>query len=200
MSSFQNRLCVWASREATHRPKTDDDQLVLQGDREADVRSDRDYDDLQRRRTTLRRIAEWSNTTTTTTTTVVVSNVEAQNCATTLLLTLVFKKRIFDTLQREIVAETEWADVLPLLDFQYSSSFHTTTNIEPYRALFGSLPFEFDSSMTLTLEYHLGRREKHAELFDCLQDIHSVAGYLLHARVDSTRACTCQAGRASRDG
>lgn len=83
-------------------------------------------------------------------------------------------------MKKKIAAESEWADVLPLIDFQYNCSPHAAWNTEPYKAMFGSLPFEFDDS--LTLGYHLGRKDKHVELWERLNAVHK-AMYILKRSV-----------------
>lgn len=69
-----------------------------------------------------------------------------------------FNKTLCDAVQREMNAEKEWVDLLPLVDFQYNASQHATTKTEPYKAMFGVLPFDFDASFSL--EYHLDCRDK----------------------------------------
>lgn len=81
-----------------------------------------------------------------------------------------YNQTITDTLKKEIVGEGEWTDILSLIDFNYNCSPHVATDIEPYRAMFGSLPFEFDN--TITLEYHLGCTDRKKELWERLTAIH----------------------------
>lgn len=82
-----------------------------------------------------------------------------------------YNRTICDTLMRDIMPEEEWADVLPLVDFQYNSMVHEGTKVEPYRVMFGYMPFEFDHSMSL--EYHLGRDDGPKALWSRLEAVHS---------------------------
>lgn len=81
-----------------------------------------------------------------------------------------YNKTICNTIQKELRKEPEWADLLPLVDFQYNGSVHEATGTKPYRAMFGAMPIDFDS--TLSLSYYLERADGPVALKRRLEKTH----------------------------
>ena len=79
-------------------------------------------------------------------------------------------KVICDVLQRELVEESNWAELLPLVTFQYNATEHRAIKTTPYKAMFGSDPFDYDQGMLL--QYYIDQEADQEPLSERLKQMH----------------------------
>ena len=82
-----------------------------------------------------------------------------------------YNKTLVDMLQKELIGEEQWIDLVPLVTFQYNTSQHRATRKTPYEAMFGAQPFEIDHGMFMT--YHTEEIAGAKPLADRLKEMHS---------------------------
>lgn len=81
-----------------------------------------------------------------------------------------YNQTLSNMILKEVTAEPEWAIPLPLIDFQHNNAIHPETGAEPYQAMFGEMPFDFDAS--LAADYHISRDDGRSNLRMRLEAVH----------------------------
>jgi hypothetical protein len=100
-----------------------------------------------------------------------------------------FNRSLTRALRALVVIEDRWDEALSLALWQYNTSPHSVTQIAPYRALFGSVPWDFCANLTFTFDSEELESVSDAEvLAEELRDLHaSIFDRTARARSDSAR-------------
>jgi Integrase core domain len=60
-----------------------------------------------------------------------------------------YNRTLSAAFRKNLIDEENWYEIFPLVTFQHNASQHSATKITPFRAMFGTEPFEFDCGLQL---------------------------------------------------